>query len=347
MANLDITSRIYAPRKDGDTVFLKAGVYSVSEKAKNFVASLPSNISLIGERGTIIEMDGDGAILSAVNKTRIRIENIEFRYKQLDGPKPFASAIDLRGCDGVEIRNCIISNCGASAIRAARNAGSDAYGRIFDSIGEGFGPTRNLVIADCNFNNCIGPVIGFKPGGAQNVEIRNNIFNGFGTYAISAEGEGQPQGWTSNIFITDNAIINGSIKLRKADYGVLFGIYVGENAYNIFIRRNYLSLIGEQTATFCGAIAVSTSPSQGDTKTSDIEISDNIIDHVYGGQSGGILLMPGNKSISGVDIFRNIIGPNCKNNILGCYPDPLKNKGKVKYLRYDEKVKVNLNGVST
>jgi polygalacturonase len=336
MANVDLTSRIYAPRRDGDTVFLKAGIYSVSETARNMVTSLPSNITLLGEPGTIIEMEGEGTILGACNKSRIRIENIELRYKTLI-PNTFSSAINLRGCDGVEIRNCTISNCGASAIRAARNAGSDNTGRIFDNIGEGFGPTRNLVIADCVFNNCAGAVIGFKPGGAQNVEIRNNIFNGFGSYAISAEGEGKPQGWTSNIYITDNAIINGSVKLRNAPYGVLFGIYVGENAYNIFIRRNFISQIGDQsTATFCGGIAVSTSPSQGDTKTSDIEILDNSIDSIYGGQSGAILLMPGNQSISGVDIFRNIIGPNCKNNILGCSPDPLKNKGRIRYLRPDE-----------
>lgn len=344
MANVDLTSRIYAPRRDGDTVFLKAGIYSVAETARNMVASLPSNITLLGEPGTIIEMEGEGTILGACNKSRIRIENIELRYKTFT-PNPFSSAINLRGCDGVEIRNCKISNCGASAIRSGRNAGSDATGRIFDNIGEGFGPTRNLVISDCSFINCVGPVIGFKTGGSQQVEIRNNLFDGFGTYAISAEGEGQPQGWTSNIFITDNTILNGSIKLRNAAYGVIFGIYIGEHAYNILVARNSINQVGESQATFCGGVAVSTSPSQGDTRTSDITIMDNTIDNIYGARSGAILLMPGNSDICGVEIARNIIRKNCTWNILGIRPDINKNLGKIKYIKYDEALKVNLNNL--
>ena len=346
MANVDLTSRIFAPRKDGDTVFLKAGTYSVTSKARESVVSLPSNITILGEPGTIISVDGDGTLFSAVNRQNIRLENLIITYTN-NNPYPFSTAIDLRGCDGIEIRNVHIAGCGASAIRSGRNAGSDTTGRIYDNVGEGFGPTRNLVVSDCSFVNCVGPVIGFKPGGSQNVEIRNNLFDGFGTYAISCEGEGQPQGWTSNIFITDNTILNGSIKLRRAEYGPIFGIYMGENAYNIYVSRNSINQVGDKTATFCAGIGVSTSPSQGDTKTSDITIISNSIDSIYGARSGAIFLIPGNSSISGVDIFRNIIGPNCQNNILAMSTDPLKNKGRIRFLRHDEKMNVNLNGLST
>lgn len=335
MQNLKDVLLQLQPRREGSTIFLKAGEYVFESKARTGSIQLDSNMSIIGEKGTNITITGDGTGFVAVNKQNIRLENLNIKFKD-SSPNPFSTAFDLRGCNGIEIRNCNVRDCGASAVRAGRNSGSDSTGRIFDQLGEGYGPTRNLIISGCSFFNCVGPVVGFKPGGAQNVEIRDNLFNGFGTYAISAEGEGQPHGWTSSVYITNNYIYNGQLSFRKADFGVIFGIYVGEHAYNITILRNIIENIGNEKTTFCGGIATSTSPSQGDTQTSDITINYNCIRNIYGARSGCILLMPGNKDISGVSVRNNFLAKNYNNRILAIRPDPNKNLGLVRFLDTDE-----------
>lgn len=267
--------------------------------AKSCGISLGSYTTL---KNDTIEQTGDGTCILGLNSRNILIENMVFKST---GKGTFNTAIDLRGADGVEIRNCTFIGWGASAIRAGRFAGCDPTGRMFDNLGDGILSTRHLIVSGCTFIDCHGPVIGFKPGGAQYVEIRHNKFNRFGTYAISAEGE---LGWTSNVAITDNIIDGGESTSWS------HGIYVGEYAFDIKVLRNYVKYRGIRGS----AITVSTSPSQGDTPTSDITICDNET------PGSGIALMPGNTNIYDVTVLRNI-----SDFVKTVYPDITKNKGKV------------------
>lgn len=244
-----------------------------------------------------IEMRATKTAVFGLFVSNILIENCTFN--SLSPINTYNTAIDIRSCRNVWIKNCTFNNWGASAIRSGISAGLRENGTTFDSMGEGNTPTTNLTVTGCTFNNCYGPVIGFKHGGTQYAEIRKNKFNNFKIYGVSCEGE---NGLTSNIQITDNYIKGGANGNTWT-----YGIYVGENAYKIEVTRNVIEYEGVRG----GAICVSTSPSQGDTPVCDVNIYKN---------KGEVWVCPGDT---------NIYDLTCDVPYKLFYPDPKKTKGKV------------------
>lgn len=320
----------------GDWMEFAPGEHVVNVPAKACAAVLSDGVRLFGGPEATITVVGDGTCFAAVNRSDIWIDGLNIRHRPSTPVANYSSSLVFRGCRGTRVERSQFVNCGSSALKFGRSAGHQ-LGRYFDNLGEGFGPCRDVFIYKCVFTNCIGPVIGFKPGGAQHVIIVDNVFTGYATYAISAEGEDDPHGLITDVRITDNTISGGNTKLRGGTVGPIFGAYVGEQCRNIFIARNQITTLGGVGATLVGGICVSTSPSQGDMPVSDVQIEENsIIDVQVSGLTAPILLVTGKASIRGLRIANNNIPAALKARLLKPAAD--KTSGSVYNVRSDVKI---------
>lgn len=311
----------------GDTVVFAAGRHRSLVPKKDCLTVIRDNMRVIGEPDSVLAIDGEGTAFVATAASHLRFENLTINHTNTNRSN-FSTAFDFRQCDDVLVAGCKVSGCGASAVRSGANSGFDGT-RPFDGLGTGFGPTRDLFVLDSQFTDCVGPVIGFKPGGTVHAVINGCRITNYGTYAVSIEGEGQPHGVTSDILFSNNIIENGSLDFRGAAFGVLFAAYVGERAFGVKVIDNTITRLGDARVTFGAGVAVSSSPSQGDMPVSDVEIRGNTITDIVGARSAGIMLMPGNSSVTGVVISNNNI-QRCRLQLLMTRPDAAKTRGIVR-----------------
>lgn len=290
----------------GDEVRLLAGVHRIATAAKSAAIRLNTGVTLSAEAGAEVKLTGNGCFAVAVNATDVRVDGVRVGWES-PFVGNFASAFVFRGCRSVLVTNCRVDSAGASAVVLCQGAGKAPDGRSFDNLGEGWGPTEVATVQNCHFYGCVGPVVGMKPGGARHVIVAGNFFFGYGTYAINAEAEGQPDGVAEWITISDNEIFDGNTRWRGDTVGPLFAISV-EGARNVRILRNKITSVRGDSASFAAGVCVTTSPSQSDLATSDVLIERNRFESILGsgkGRTAAVLLLPGNQSIAGVTIVRN------------------------------------------
>jgi len=227
-------------------------------------------------------------------------------------------------------------------VKSGRSAGTGARGQLFDSLGEGFGPTRFLHVQKCYFRSCALSAIGFKSGGTQQAIIADNLIEGFGGYGANIEGEGTPQGLTSDILFCDNQIWGGDTRLRGDTTGPIFGAYLGEHCRNVRVLNCFFGNVGGASATTIAGVGISTSPSQGDTPVSDVLIQGNdfsgFMQRTEKRRVAPIALMPGDSSIKRVTIKGNSPSPI---DVIAFRPKVEKTKGRVMYVECDGRLAVS------
>jgi len=138
----------------GDTVYVKAGTYDLSE----FSRTIDQPLSLIGEDKKSTVLTNGGTLTFSQSLT---VRNITFRNYGRTVLKPFAKEGDR--LDGISIEHCIFEN-----LSSAINTGKDPRGVI-----------TNVRISDCEFRNMEGAgvaAIAFVYGLISNVQITNNTF---------------------------------------------------------------------------------------------------------------------------------------------------------------------------
>lgn len=268
-------------------------IYNNGEKT--FGQRLYSAVKLANDTHT---QTGDGIALFACMADRIVFDNMTFVSS---GKGNWNIGVELRGCTNVQFHNCTFRGF-TTGIRLCAHAGYDPNGRFFDQLGNSPVGCCDVVVNNCRFIDCGTGVI-LKPGGSRNVEIRRNMITGYKAYGVSGEGE---QGYTSRVSIADNIISGGN------PVGRSYGIYVGENVYDVTVIGNSVG----NTSLTGACICVSTSPSQGDTPVYDVSVIKNIC-----------------KRISWAPGDTNIVRAINRDNICDFngieYVDKTKTKGKV------------------
>jgi len=333
----DDTSERFADwAKDGERVRLAPGVHRLTVPAKKCWLALRSGMTVTADPGASIEISGGGTLFCAVNRTGVRVEGVRATY--VTGlPGNHANFLDVRGCLGVDVRGCDVFGF-SSGVKSGRSAGTGTEGQLFDLMGEGHGPTRFLHVQNNRFSGMALAGVIFKSGGTQNAIIADNVFDGYGGYAASLEGEGTPQGLTSDVLFCDNSIVSGDTRWRGQTHGPIFGCYTGEHARNVRIVGNRFLGLGGDAATFAAFVGVSTSPGQGDTPVSDVTIEGNDFDlpALPKCRFAEIMLMPGNSSIRRVKIAGNRSSERGRGRVrvMGWRPDKTKSAGAVSLVSY-------------
>jgi hypothetical protein len=275
------------------------GVHRFATKAKSIVAQLLPGTSISAMPGASIELTGDGGFLMGVDAERISISNLRIKYLDWSGKASnFQTPIELRGCREVDIRDCVFDQVGGIGIKLCTRSASDADGRKFDVLGDSVRRTSDVVVMDCIFRNMSGAAIGTKPGGCSDVDVVRCHVKGFGSYGMIFEGDAGngPLGLVSHIRVADCAIEDGDPeKYYGPGNDSIYGIYTGEDAFNIKIDRVAIDKLTAKNR--CVGLCVSTSPSQGDRPVSGVKMRGSIVRAAM-----PVLVWAGKAPITGIDV---------------------------------------------
>ena len=224
-------------------------------------------------------IQGDGGFLVGVETERISISNLNVSFERWDGKvNNYQTAIELRGCRDVDIRNCSFNGIGGMGIKLCARSGRRADGSRFDELGDGRWRTTHVTIADCQFNGISGAAIGCKPGGASYVDILRCRIERFGSYGLCLEGDAGngPLGMCSHVAVTGCEIKNGSPALFFGDGNdSAYGIYIGEDAHKIEVNHCTIDDINAKNRAI--GICVATSKSQGDRPVSNVSVRSSTV----------------------------------------------------------------------
>ena len=279
------------------TYIFDTGIHEYATGAKSFAMWLGSNVRLVGRPGSVIRVTGDGVFGMGLNAENIIIEGLTIERVGFAGVSNFATALEFRGCRNVEISDCKFIGHGGMCIKLCRDCGFAADGRAFDSLGNAMFGSANVLIRDCEFLSTAGAAIGCKPGGASHVDILRCEVNGFGSYGICIEGDagGGRRGSVSHVTVADCEITNGDpSRYFGPTNDSIYGIYVGEDAHDIKVRRNKIANLTAKNRRY--GISVCTSISQGDRPVSDVEVSQNACDE----SANRLLVWSGKSKVSGL-----------------------------------------------
>ncbi len=291
---------VHDPSKESDlgypfdkTLVFEPGIHEFVTTAKKRAMRFGDNIRLTGKPGAIIRLSGDGVFAMGVGSENIIVEGLTIERTCFAGISNFATALEFRGCQNVEVSDCRITGHGGMGIKLCRDCGYAPDGRPFDMLGDSLVSTRNVLIRDCVLESIAGAAIGCKPGGASYVDILRCKINGFGSYGICIEGDagGGRRGCVSHVTVADCEITNGDPAKYHGANNSIYGIYAGEDAHEITIRGNRITNI--KAANRCYSIAICTSESQGDRPVSGVTIQGNV-------SSTKMLVWPGKSMITGV-----------------------------------------------
>jgi parallel beta-helix repeat protein len=223
----------------GGTVFLPAGTYNIA----TVISVTASNISLVGEPGTVVEITG-AAIHNAFEFTactNIVVSDLRFEWNGASlntnnpgwennyalsfkpNPSTFAS------CNNVTIENCYFNECASMVTWRIDAAQEVAIAADADKRYYNFKFVNNTVA--CTLNS--GPYAALDATYLDRYQISGNLFqsNSVGYSGIRQTGAGAVGGgnqYSSKGLITNNRIISSR-----------WGIYVGA-ANNILIADNVL-----------------------------------------------------------------------------------------------------------
>ncbi len=278
---------VHDPSKESDlgypfdkTLVFEPGVHEFVTAAKKRVMRFGDNVRLTGMPGAIIRLSGDGVFAMGVGSENIIVEGLTIERTGFAGISNFATALEFRGCQNVEVSDCRIAGHGGMGIKLCRDCGYAPDGRPFDALGDSLVSTRNVLIRDCVFEQIAGAAIGCKPGGASYVDILRCRIDGFGSYGICIEGDagGGLRGCVSHVTVADCRIAIGDPAVFHGANNSIYGIYVGEDAHDIAIFRNRIGNLRAANRE-CG-VAICTSESQGDKPVTGVRVVENFLDAV-------------------------------------------------------------------
>lgn len=286
---------------DNTTLVFEPGAHEFATTAKQRVMRLGDNVRLVGKPGAVIRLFGDGLFSLGVSAKNIIVEGLTIERPTFSGASNYATALAFRGCQRVEVSECVFKNHGGMGIQICRDCGYGDGNRPFDALGASLVNTQHVLIRDCTFSTIAGAAIGCKPGGAEHVDILRCKINGFGSYGICVEGDagGGRRGRVAHVTVSDCEITDGSPTKYHGANNSIYGIYVGEDANDIVLRNNTISDL-RAVAGFreCG-VAVCTSPSQGDRPVSGVRIIGNNIAKTI---RWPMLLWQGKAPMTGIEV---------------------------------------------
>lgn len=219
----------------GDTILLRAGVYTTSSFISNLQGKSDNWITITAPKNEEVIFRGQSTAMQLSDPSYLRIENLIFEGQAANGVN-----IDDGGSYNTPAHNIVIENCEWRSINATGNNDMLKMSGV-----------DNFRIVNCKFSNGSPGGSGIDMVGCHNGVIEKCVFENQGSNSI------QNKGGTSQITIQKNLFINGG--LRALNIGGSTGLEffrplgVKYEAKEIFVYSNIF--IGSQAPiAFVGSI---------------------------------------------------------------------------------------------
>ncbi|RLG56994.1 MAG: hypothetical protein DRN95_06095, partial [Candidatus Hydrothermarchaeota archaeon] len=209
---------------EGGKIFIKRGNYTFA------VINLKSNISLIGEKGTIFYGNGNGNIIGVIN-----VENVTVQGITIKGTNDTEDAITVFGASNVIIRDCIVGWTGEEGIFVRNSNRVWIINNIVTQYGSAI----------------ISPGIDVK-GGSQDIFIIKNVVYSPAVVqspCIEIRDDENDPPLLSRIFVIGNSVMDdfyGIFVAGATDTEISKNMVYNIDRYGIYVTKSSISTISSR-----------------------------------------------------------------------------------------------------
>lgn len=204
---------ITAANANGVAVFVPAGTYRVGR------IDLKSNVSLIGEPGTVLKRNDNilmGVSYNGTTVDNVTVENIEFDDNASGAAGTWKFCVYIADATNVTFRNCKFYNGYDVAIK---DAGPDGI-----YISTGSSGRNDILIENCTFEEFTRNGISIT-NGANGVTVRGCTFKECGLFGMDVESDFGNAIYARNITVENCQFLNnGDIALRAGEITATGGL---------------------------------------------------------------------------------------------------------------------------